>query len=47
VSSASVAGLDTGVLAGRLVVVRRGPSAASAYEVQRFYLYSDVNLTIQ
>jgi len=30
-----------------LIVVRRGPSAAAAYEVQRFFIYSDVNLTIQ
>ncbi|HZZ19806.1 MAG TPA: type II secretion system protein [Opitutaceae bacterium] len=46
-SSASVAGFTSGVLAGRLIVVRRGPAAASSYEVQRFFLYSDVNLTIQ
>jgi type II secretory pathway pseudopilin PulG len=43
----SIAGFGTGVLAGRQIVVRRGPTAATAYEVQRFYLYSDVNLTIQ
>jgi len=47
VTSASVAGFSSGVLAGRLIVVRRGPSAAAAYEVQRFFLYSDVNLTVQ
>jgi type II secretory pathway pseudopilin PulG len=46
-SSASVAGFSTGILAGRQIVLRRGPSAASAYEVQRFYLYADVTLTIQ
>jgi len=47
VSSASLPGFGTGILSGRLIVVRRGPSAASAYEVQRFFLYSDVNLTVQ
>jgi type II secretory pathway pseudopilin PulG len=47
VQSASLAGFTSGILAGRLIVVRRGPSAAAAYEVQRFYLYSDVTLTIQ
>jgi hypothetical protein len=47
VESASLPGFGTGILAGRQIVVRRGPSAASAYEVQRFYLYSDVNLTVQ
>jgi hypothetical protein len=47
VQSASLPGFGTGILAGRQIVVRRGPSAASAYEVQRFYLYSDVNLTVQ
>jgi type II secretory pathway pseudopilin PulG len=47
VSSSSLAGFGGGVLAGRLIVVRRGASAAVAYEVQRFFLYSDVNLTIQ
>jgi type II secretory pathway pseudopilin PulG len=47
VSSSSLAGFTSGVLSGRLIVVRRGASAASAYEVQRFFLYSDVNLTIQ
>ena len=47
VQSGSVAGFTNGILSGRLIVVRRGPSAASAYEVQRFYLYSDVTLTIQ
>jgi type II secretory pathway pseudopilin PulG len=45
--SSSVSGFETGILSGRLIVVRRGPSAAAAYEVQRFYLYSDVNLTVQ
>ncbi len=47
VSSGSVAGFSNGILSGRLIVVRRGPGAASAYEVQRFFLYSDVNLTVQ
>jgi type II secretory pathway pseudopilin PulG len=47
VSSSSLAGFGSGVLAGRLIVVRRGASVAVAYEVQRFFLYSDVNLTIQ
>jgi type II secretory pathway pseudopilin PulG len=47
VLSSSLAGFGTGILAGRLIVVRRGPAAATAYEVQRFFLYSDVNLTIQ
>jgi type II secretory pathway pseudopilin PulG len=47
VLSSSLAGFETGILAGRLIVVRRGPTAAAAYEVQRFFLYSDVNLTIQ
>jgi len=47
VTSASLASFPGGVLAGRLIVVRRGPSAAAAYEVQRFFLYSDVNLTVQ
>lgn len=47
VLSSSLAGFGTGILAGRLIVVRRGPSAIAAYEVQRFFLYSDVNLTIQ
>jgi len=46
-TSASLPGFSTGILAGRLIVVRRGSSAASAYEVQRFFLYSDVNITIQ
>jgi type II secretory pathway pseudopilin PulG len=45
--SSSLQGFDSGILAGRLIVVRRGASAAVAYEVQRFFLYSDVNLTIQ
>jgi len=45
--SSSLAGFTTGILSGRLVVVRRGPTAAAAYEVQRFFLYSDVNLTVQ
>jgi len=44
---ALLAGFTAGILAGRLIVVRRGAAAASAYEVQRFFLYSDVNLTIQ
>jgi hypothetical protein len=47
VVSSSLAGFTTGILSGRMIVVRRGPSAASAYEVQRFFLYSDVNLTVQ
>jgi type II secretory pathway pseudopilin PulG len=46
-TSASIPGFSSGILAGRLIVVRRGASAGAAYEVQRFYLYSDVNLTIQ
>ncbi len=46
-SSAAVAGCSTGVLEGRLVVMRRGASVATAVEVQRFFLYSDVNLTVQ
>jgi type II secretory pathway pseudopilin PulG len=47
VTSSSLAGFGTGILAGRLVVVRRGPTVSAAYEVQRFFLYSDVNLTVQ
>jgi type II secretory pathway pseudopilin PulG len=47
VVSGSLAGFGSGILSGRQIVVRRGPSASAAYEVQRFYLYSDVNLTIQ
>ncbi len=47
VQSSSLPGFTTGILAGRLIVVRRGQSAASAYEVQRFFLYADVNLTVQ
>jgi hypothetical protein len=47
VTSGSLAGFATGILAGRLIVVRRGPNSGSAYEVQRFFLYSDVSLTIQ
>jgi type II secretory pathway pseudopilin PulG len=46
-TSASLAGFTAGILAGRLIVVRRGAVAGSAYEVQRFFLYSDVNLTVQ
>jgi type II secretory pathway pseudopilin PulG len=46
-TSTALAGFSSGILSGRLIVVRRGPSAAAAYEVQRFYLYSDVNLTVQ
>jgi hypothetical protein len=42
-----LSGFETGILCGRLIVIRRGPNAAAAYEVQRFFLYSDVNLTIQ
>jgi type II secretory pathway pseudopilin PulG len=45
--SSSLPGFAGGILAGRLIVVRRGPSAAAAYEVQRFFIYSDVNLTVQ
>jgi type II secretory pathway pseudopilin PulG len=45
--SSSLTGFGSGILSGRQIVVRRGPSASSAYEVQRFFLYSDVNLTIQ
>lgn len=47
VQSNSLAGFTSGILAGRLIVVRRGANAAAAYEVQRFFLYSDVNLTVQ
>jgi type II secretory pathway pseudopilin PulG len=47
VVSTSIAGFGSGILSGRQIVVRRGPSAAAAYEVQRFFLYSDVNLTVQ
>jgi type II secretory pathway pseudopilin PulG len=47
VQSGSLPGFGTGILAGRQIVVRRGPSLSGAYEVQRFYLYSDVNLTVQ
>ncbi|HEY1765440.1 MAG TPA: hypothetical protein VGF85_10990 [Opitutaceae bacterium] len=47
VQSSALTGFTTGILAGRQIVVRRGPDAAGAYEVQRFYLYSDVNLTVQ
>jgi hypothetical protein len=47
VTSASLSGFASGILSGRLIVVRRGPSASAAYEVQRFFLYSDVNLTVQ
>lgn len=45
--SSSISGFSSGILSGRLIVVRRGSGTAAAYEVQRFYLYSDVNLTIQ
>ena len=47
VSSASLSAFAGGVLAGRLIVVRRGPSAAAAYEVERFFLNSDVTITVQ
>jgi hypothetical protein len=47
VQSSSVSGFTSGILSGRMIVVRRGSSVAAAYEVQRFYLYSDVNLTVQ
>ena len=46
-SSTTIPGFASGVLQGRLIVVRRGVDAGSAAEVQRFFLYSDVNLTIQ
>lgn len=45
--SSSLPGFAGGVLAGRLIVVRRGTSVAGAYEVQRFFIYSDVTLTVQ
>jgi len=45
--SSSAPGFATGILAGRLIVVRRGAGPSTAYEVQRFFLYSDVNLTVQ
>jgi type II secretory pathway pseudopilin PulG len=45
--ASSLAGFSGGVLAGRLIVVRRGASTSTAYEVQRFFIYSDVNLTVQ
>jgi type II secretory pathway pseudopilin PulG len=45
--SSTLAGFTTGILAGRQIVVRRGASAASAAEVQRFFLYADVTLTVQ
>lgn len=45
--SSSLPGFTSGILSGRLIVVRRGPTATTAYEVQRFFLFSDVNLTIQ
>ncbi len=47
VVSSSLADFATGILAGRMIVVRRGLTVAAAYEVQRFFLYSDVNLTVQ
>ncbi len=47
VLSTSAPGFSTGILSGRLIVVRRGAAPATAYEVQRFFLYSDVNLTVQ
>ena len=46
-SSASVAGLSSGILQGRLIVIRRGADAASATEVQRFFIYADVSVTLQ
>ncbi|HEY1792954.1 MAG TPA: type II secretion system protein [Opitutaceae bacterium] len=46
-SSASIPGFSSGILAGRLIVVRRGPTASASYEVERFFLYSDVTLTLQ
>jgi type II secretory pathway pseudopilin PulG len=45
--SSTLAGFATGILAGRQIVVRRGASAAAAAEVQRFFLYADVTLTVQ
>lgn len=47
VSTATLAGFTSGILQGRLVVVRRGADVSTAAEVQRFFVYSDVNLTIQ
>jgi type II secretory pathway pseudopilin PulG len=47
VLSNTLAGFGSGILSGRQIVVRRGPNAAAANEVQRFFLYSDVNLTVQ
>jgi type II secretory pathway pseudopilin PulG len=47
VQSGSLVGFTTGILAGRLIVVRRGLTPSAAFEVQRFFLYSDVNLTVQ
>ena len=47
VQSSSLPGFATGILSGRVIVVRRGSSAPAAYEVQRFFLYADVNLTVQ
>lgn len=47
VVSSSVAGFGAGILSGRLIVVRRGSGPPTAYEVQRFFIYSDVNLTVQ
>jgi type II secretory pathway pseudopilin PulG len=47
ITTATLAAFSSGILAGRQIVMRRGPSAAAAYEVQRFFLYSDVNLTVQ
>jgi type II secretory pathway pseudopilin PulG len=47
VQSGSLPAFASGILSGRMIVVRRGTSAANAYEVQRFFLYSDVNLTVQ
>jgi type II secretory pathway pseudopilin PulG len=47
VVSSAVAGFGSGILSGRQIVVRRGPNVAAAYEVKRFLLYSDVNLTVQ
>ena len=46
-SSASVPGFSSGILQGRLIVVRRGQDASSASEVQRFFLYADVAITLQ
>lgn len=45
--SSSLPAFPTGILSGRLIVVRRGASPTSAYEVQRFLIHSDVTITLQ